>query len=306
MKLNRFAKFAWGILIYNLWVILWGAYVRATGSGAGCGRHWPTCNGEVIPVEPRIQTLIEFSHRSSSGLALVTILVLLFWAFKAYPKGHPVRLGAALSTLFMLTEAGLGAGLVLFELVAEDTSMARVYSMALHLINTFILLSSITLTCFWASGGPFFTLKGQGKQGAKIYLGLAFVILIGVTGAVTALGDTLFPPQQLGAGFMADGEGGVYFLKRLRIFHPILATSLGLYFVYLGLFFRANRYSVQTRQMGALLAIIYGVQVAVGALNIYLHVPAWSQLIHLLGADLLWITLVLLGANAFTRDPEGD
>ena len=118
MKLNRFAKFAWGILIYNLWVILWGAYVRATGSGAGCGRHWPTCNGEVIPVEPRIQTLIEFSHRSSSGLALVTILVLLFWAFKAYPKGHPVRLGAALSTLFMLTEAGFGAGLVLFGLVA--------------------------------------------------------------------------------------------------------------------------------------------------------------------------------------------
>ncbi|MEZ4640810.1 MAG: COX15/CtaA family protein [Caldilineaceae bacterium] len=55
MKLNALAKYSWGVLFYNLLVIMWGAYVRATGSGAGCGRHWPVCNGEVIPAPNRLK-----------------------------------------------------------------------------------------------------------------------------------------------------------------------------------------------------------------------------------------------------------
>src|SRR5574337_582113 len=114
MQLSRFAKFAWGVLAYNVGVILWGAYVRATGSGAGCGGHWPTCNGQAIPMAPSVTTLIEYSHRLSSGLALILVAAMLAWAFRAYPKKHPARLGAVLSAIFIVTEALVGAGLVLF------------------------------------------------------------------------------------------------------------------------------------------------------------------------------------------------
>ncbi|MFN8454080.1 MAG: COX15/CtaA family protein [Anaerolineae bacterium] len=74
VKLDRFAKYVWTVLAYNLAVILWGAFVRASGSGAGCGSHWPLCNGEVIPRTPQMETLVEFTHRLTSGLALLLVI----------------------------------------------------------------------------------------------------------------------------------------------------------------------------------------------------------------------------------------
>ena len=147
------ARFAWALLGYEILVVAWGAYVRATGSGAGCGRHWPTCNGEILPRAPRIETLIEMSHRLSSGGALIGTLVLFVWAVRVYPRGHRVRRGAGVTTLLMVAEALIGAALVLFELVAHDASMKRALSISLHLINTFLLLASTATTAWWASGG---------------------------------------------------------------------------------------------------------------------------------------------------------
>ena len=120
MKLCRFAKYAWAVLAYNVGVVLWGADVRATGSGAGCGNHWPLCGNVVIPQSPALATMIEFSHRVTSGLTLVFVAGLLLWAWRAYPKGHAVRLGAGLAVGFTITEALVGAGLVLFQLVAQN------------------------------------------------------------------------------------------------------------------------------------------------------------------------------------------
>ena len=124
-KNQRFTVYAWAVLAYNLIVIMWGAFVRATGSGAGCGSHWPLCNGVVIPRAPTTETMIEFSHRISSGLALVSVVVLLIWAYRSYPSGGSVRRGAAWSMFFMVLEALVGAGLVLFEYVAANVSVAR-------------------------------------------------------------------------------------------------------------------------------------------------------------------------------------
>ncbi|MGH8637336.1 MAG: COX15/CtaA family protein, partial [Burkholderiales bacterium] len=95
------ARFAWSVLLYTVGVIAWGAYVRATGSGAGCGAHWPLCNGVVLPRSPTIATIIELSHRVTSGIALVAVLALLVWVFRACRPGHPARTGAVLSTCFM-------------------------------------------------------------------------------------------------------------------------------------------------------------------------------------------------------------
>src|SRR5271165_3717882 len=151
--MTRFARFAWSLLAFDVAVVAWGVYVRATGSGAGCGRHWPLCNGEVVPRAPRVQTIVELSHRLSSGAAMLLTAVLLGWALLAYPRGHVVRRGAAVSMALMLAEALIGAGLVLFELVAHDASMKRALSVCLHLTNTLLLLASTALTAWWASGG---------------------------------------------------------------------------------------------------------------------------------------------------------
>src|SRR5918999_5260767 len=145
----RLQRFAWFVLGYNVAVILWGAYVRATGSGAGCGSHWPLCNGEVLPRAPSVATLIEFSHRLTSGLALIAVVILLVWTRRATAPGHPARRGATWSLFFMLTEAAVGAGLVLFQLVADNASMARAMFMAVYLPNKFILLGCLGLPAWW-------------------------------------------------------------------------------------------------------------------------------------------------------------
>ncbi|HEX9372950.1 MAG TPA: COX15/CtaA family protein [Roseiflexaceae bacterium] len=302
MKLSRFATFAWGVLAYNLAVILWGAYVRASGSGAGCGSHWPLCGGEVVPRAPRIETLIEFSHRLSSGLALVLAIVMLVWAWRAFPRGHRLRLGAGLAMLFIITEALVGAGLVLFGLTDKNDSAARAISLAVHLLNTFLLLAALTLTAWWASGGRPVRLRGQGALVAVFVVGLLGAMVVGATGAVTALGDTLFPAGSLAEGLRQDFSPAAHFLLQLRIIHPILAVIVGAYAIFAGAFGASRRPGPATRWLARALVAIFLAQIAVGVANVALLAPVSMQLIHLLMADAVWITLVLAATAALT-DP---
>ncbi len=297
--MSRFAKYAWGVLGFNLLVILWGAYVRATGSGAGCGSHWPLCNGEVIPLAPQIATQIEFAHRLSSGLAFLLVLGLAVWAFARLPKGHPARLGAGLALLFIITEALVGAGLVLFEWVAQDQSTGRVISMAVHLINTFLLLASLTATAWWASGGEPIHFKGHGV--GKLIFGLAFsfLILVGVAGAVTALGDTLFPSATLQAGLAQDFSPTAHFLVRLRVWHPLIAVLVGLYITFISGLLALFRVNPLIQRLCAALFGLFVAQLLAGLINLLLLAPVWMQIIHLLLADLVWITLTLLALANF-------
>ena len=147
---HGFARYAWGVLVYSVGVVLWGAYVRATGSGAGCGAHWPLCNGEIIPQSPSIARMVEFSHRVTSGLTLLLVIGLVVWAWRTYPRGHRVRMGAGLSLALTISEALVGAGLVLFELVAQNSSVERAISVSIHLVNTFLLLAALAVTAYWA------------------------------------------------------------------------------------------------------------------------------------------------------------
>src|SRR6266481_5513389 len=149
-RLPRYATYAWGVLAFNLFVILWGAYVRASASGAGCGSHWPLCNGEVVPRAPRLETIIEFTHRVTSGLALFAVVGLVIWSAVSYPRGHRARRMAIVSLIFILTEALLGAGLVLFQLVAQDASVGRAFYLSLHLVNTLFLLGALALTAWYS------------------------------------------------------------------------------------------------------------------------------------------------------------
>jgi heme A synthase len=302
---TKLARFAWGVLALNILVILWGAYVRATGSGAGCGAHWPLCNGEVIPQSPTATMLIEFSHRLSSGLALVAVLGLFVWVRRAFGPGSPARRAAAASLVFILTEALLGAGLVLFRLVAQNESLARAMMMPLHLVNTLLLLLCLTLTAHWVSGGAPIRLTNRARA---LGTGIAMLVLlvgVGKTGAIAALGDTLYPSTSLAEGLNADLSGTSSLLLRLRILHPALAVATAAV-ILIGL----GALTIAPGDSGGRMArqAVYGLvvaQVLFGFANLWLLAPVWMQIVHLLLADLLWIVLVLVIVSALARRTSG-
>jgi len=291
---RRFARFAWGVLAYNVAVILWGALVRATGSGAGCGGHWPLCNGDVLPDVSKIGTVIELTHRIMSGVALVLVAAMFVWARKTFVPGHPARRWATWSLVFILTEALLGASLVLLGHVARNESVGRVYSLGLHLINTFLLLASLALAAHFATRPA---ARKIGKFSLTLSGPLIALVLVAIAGAITALGDTLFPAHSLAEGVRSDFSSTASFLIRLRIIHPILALAAGVVIALIAIpEFKARR----TPLAGWLLGL-FALQIAAGAASILLQAPLPLQLLHLLIADALWITLVLFTAEAAVR-----
>ena len=296
--MTRFTRYAWLTLAYNVLVVLWGAIVRATGSGAGCGSHWPFCNGEMIPRSPRIETVIEFSHRLTSGVALLLVVGLVVGAFRLLPKGHAGRTAAVWSMIFMVGEAAVGAALVLFRLVADNPSMARAMFMATHLVNTFLLLAALTLTAHFVSGGSRFRLLGRGWWSGGFTLGSLGLLVSGVSGATAALGDTLFPSQTLAQALQQDLSPTAHLLIRLRIFHPAIAIASGLLALVLAMRLLKMTLGPETRRFAGWTAGLVFAQVLAGTVNVLLLAPVWLQIVHLLLADLLWIAFVLLGASA--------
>ena len=202
-------RFAWAVLAYFIAVILWGGLVRATGSGAGCGDHWPLCNGTVMQHSPRMDTMIEFTHRVTSGISFFSAVGLLVWTFAGTVRGHLARSASVAAVAFTLIEAVLGALLVKLGLTAQSQSPLRAPYLALHLANTLLLLAALTLTAHFLS-------RRQGYTRAQFALvapagglvGVVVVLIVGVTGSLAALGDTLFPGEVdrrgAGAGFLGN------------------------------------------------------------------------------------------------------
>ncbi|HEV3329557.1 MAG TPA: COX15/CtaA family protein [Bryobacteraceae bacterium] len=292
--LRNFARYAASVLAYNVVVVLWGAFVRATGSGAGCGNHWPLCNGVAVPQAPALTTIIEFTHRAMSGIDVVLVGILLVWAWRVFPRGHLVRLGGVLSAIFLTTEALIGAALVKLEHVAHNASAGRAYSLSAHLINTLTLLACLTLTLWWAAGGGSLRLRQRATWLAAP--GIVLAVLVGISGAIAALGDTLFPASSLAAGFRQDFDPASSIFLRLRLLHPLLALITGGWLIFYAevTAFRLPSSKKYARKIES----IVGLQILAGASNLLLLAPVWMQMVHLLLADLVWISLVLLVAVA--------
>lgn len=300
----RFAAYAWATLAFTVLVILLGAYVRASGSGAGCGAHWPLCNGVVLPRDPTVQTLIELSHRLTSGVALLLVIGLLVGAWRTSPPRHRVRAAAVAAAAFMATEAAIGAGLVLLQYVAGDTRVARGWWVAGHLVNTFLLVAAMTLAAWWASGGPPPRLRGRGGMVALLGTALLGVLLLSTSGAVTALGDTLFPVSTLEEGKVMTFSDSAHLFVRLRIYHPLLAFLVGAVVAVAAVAATRHHSSVATRRLATAGIALWIAQLLLGALNVYLLAPISLQILHLLLSDLIWIALVLLAAAALADEQD--
>lgn len=293
MKDARFTRYAVFALLYNVVVVLLGAVVRATESGAGCGANWPACRGALIPSDGTVETAIEFAHRATSGIALVVVAVLAVWAVRTRPRGDAARLMALISGVLIFNEALLGAALVLFEWVADDESIGRVVSTVAHLANTFLLLGSLALTAWFADGRPSPRRPFGAAPWRAARIGAIALLVVGAAGAITALGDTLFPPTSVGAGLL-DDLGGT-FIVRLRWIHPILAIATA---AYIWWFARAND---PDGVPGRWLESAVYTQVIVGVVNIALLAPIWLQVVHLLIADVLWISFVLVATQSLVE-----
>jgi cytochrome c oxidase assembly protein subunit 15 len=288
-------RFAWWLLAYNVPVILWGAVVRATRSGDGCGDHWPLCNGVVLQSNPRLATLIELAHRLSSGLTLPLVLLLVFWTFRSTVSGHLARIASIAALVFTFNEGLLGALLVVLRLTADNRSPARAVYLSLHLANTLLMLGALTLAAHFLSRREAFTRRTVGfTQLPLAVTGITATLLLGVTGTLAALSDTLFPATSLSAAFAQDFSASGGWLLRLRILHPLTAVIAGLFICWLLL--RSTKRPSE-RKLALLVLGLLLLQVALGLADVTLLAPVWMQILHLLGADLLWIALVVLAAR---------
>ena len=301
--LKPVARFAWLVLVYNIAVILWGAYVRATGSGAGCGSHWPLCNGEILPTSARTQTLIEFTHRVMSGLSLVLVSILLIWCWRRTAKGDWPRYAALSAAVLLLNEALLGAALVVFEHVGLDHSASRAVFLGLHFGNTLLLVAALTLTAKWlANGNQRLIVTGARYERIVIAFGLLFVMATGMTGSLAALGDAIFPSTTLKASIAQDFSASTHLLLRLRLIHPVVAAIAFFYTLWMVQKLSKNR----EESSGTLpfLSTTLLAQIALGVLNVLLLAPVWLQVAHLFVAEVFWILLVIASSSALLEPAD--
>jgi protoheme IX farnesyltransferase len=302
VKLTKFAKYAWFVLAYNIVVILWGVFLRASKSGDGCGQHWLTCHGEIIPSALEMKTVIEFSHRITSGLAFIAVLILVIWAFRAFSKGSILRKTSLISFIFIITEALVGAGLVLTGNTAETLTAARPFWMIGHLTNTFILLAFLSLTAWFASGGKPFNFKAEPKVLILLMLAITGIFFVGMTGSVAALSNMLFPSQSLAEGLQQDFSSTSHILLRLRIFHPISSIAVGVFLIFLAGWLRKQEQNdLWINRWSNALSLLVLLQIAFGAVTLLTGAPIIMQLIHLFLADAVWISFILLSATFLAK-----
>lgn len=302
---RTFAAFALGVLIFTVVSILYGAFVRVSFSGDGCGTSWPLCDGTVLPVGARIQTYIELAHRYSTSLLGFVAIGLYLFARRLFPKGDAVRKAAGWGLVFTITAGIIGMLLVLFSWVTTDKSAQRVVAMPLHLINTFGLIAACTLTVHFARGGQRVRL-GSGPVSSAIKWAAGAFVAIGMTGAISALGKTAYAKELSVAGTLLErlnmhvGDKAAPILKG-GVLHPFIATAAGLVILFAVKLAMDRRDDPRVQMWGKWTIGLYVVQMAFGIFNLVLSAPAWMQIGHLGFALANWITFVMLAAYALPR-----
>ena len=285
MKVESYAKAG---LLLSIASILAGAFVRATGSGDGCGATWPTCKGKIIPALSDTSELIEFSHRSVSGVLLVVTLI-IFAKTRKFQKESLVRRVTNYLTFFVIFEALIGAVIVIFEWVGLNSSLPRIIAVPIHLVNTFGLLGSYAIL---------YKILQDDLQNIKNMFNKNFLLisslflLSGATGSITALADVLFPSASFVEGFLADFDRTSEVLTRLRILHPIISSTLSIVlYVYATGIRKKYNVSVKPLQILILIAVFLGV------INVLSNIVLPLSILHLAIADFLWISYIYVSID---------
>ena len=269
--------------LYSILIIIWGAWVRISKSGDGCGTSWPLCNDTIIPDTGNIHTLIELTHRLSTGVYGVLVILLVIWTFKLFPITHAVRKIALFVLSLTILEALIGAKLVLFGLVGENTGIYRIIVMSLHQVTSVLLTGSIAKAYYVT------TLAPENKINSPYLISILKImfLLIIATGGVAALSNTVFPSSSILEGLMTDLNPTSHILLKLRIIHPVLALLLTftMIFILLRLYKDDPKYVVRLST-----CIIVGV--TIGIITLVTLSPVYMKLIHLTVAHIIWSVMV--------------
>jgi len=295
---RAFVRYAWFLLAYTVATVVWGVFLRATGSGDGCGAHWPLCDGVLIPASGSpLKAYIESIHRMMSETLGLLVLAQAVWAFRSLGRKSATFRATLWSLLFAGSEGWLGAKLVLLRYVAYSQSPERVFWFAGHSVNTFCLIGFIAVTAWLASGNRL-KMRDQGPMLFMAIFALAITLVLCVTGSISALGDTLYPPANHLEVMQKALLPTANTVMKARPAHPYTAAVVAMLLSLVAGLFMHLRPSSQTRRFALFVWAALGLQMAIGLLNVGLLAPIWMQLVHLLCADLLWISLVLLCASA--------
>ena len=285
MKLISYTKLG---IVLSILSILAGAFVRATGSGDGCGSTWPTCKGKIIPQLSDPSEVIEFSHRSISGILLIVTLI-IFIKSRNMSKGTIVRTTVNLLTFFVVFEAAIGAVIVLYEWVGLNSSLPRIIAVPIHLVNTFGLLACYAVL-YKVLLNNFKNIK---QLWDRRFVFVAFLFLLsGASGSITALADVLFPSASFYEGLMEDFDRTSELLTRLRILHPIVATGLSV-----ALIIESRKIQKDYKIDVKFLQLLVIVAVTLGVLNVLSNIVLLLSIFHLAIADLLWITYIYVSMD---------
>ena len=293
---SSFANFAWFSLFYNVLVIAWGVFLRSMGFGDGCGSNWPLCTGAKSPEKGSLATIIEFSHRASTGLVGILAIVTVVWAIRAFPKGHPSKKFAGGFMFFTVLEAWIGRYLVIHGLVTGNDTVQRAIWMGVHVLSTFMLLGCIAGAALSASKIRPMHLKSQGAVGWLLTFGFIGTMILGVSGAISAFGHQVRPDVQ---GLTEMLRPAAFWANKLAVAHPVGSASIGLYLLLMCSLVQHLRPDPFVKQASKLVMAVLFVQLMVGALNIFFKAPVVLQMIHLVLADLNWVSVVVLAVAAF-------
>lgn len=288
----KLTRWSWALLWLTVGVIVGGSLVRATGSGDGCGESWPRCEGSLFPLGGGTETTIEFAHRLATVLLAIALVALLIAARRSGDIGRRVQRGLKWAGVFFMGEVIIGAVLVLAGWVDQDASIGRTIVVPLHLVNTFLLLGAVVLVVHAAQGGAWPRLDMTRRSNRLGLVVLGAILLVGATGGLNALADSLFPADSLLEGIRAEFGATAPFLVRVRTVHPVVAIAGGITVLML---LRSPSFdgSGRVRKLADAAAILVGVEAVVGILNVALLTPVEVQLVHLLIADALWIVAAL-------------
>lgn len=304
-------RLAWVSLALGFGHIVFGAIVRITGSGLGCGDHWPKCHGDWFPPLERTDLIIEVSHRyfaATLSLAIVALLIVT-WLRRREPGvsgANGVLRPVALSALLVISAALFGAVVVKLELTNKMVIVT-------HLTIAMMLLGALLVAIVRAGGPPRLPEYAQfadgtssferspyrsiapwiasrtSARGALIAAGLAFAAL--VFGALTA--------HIPGANAACQGfplcRGGLLPTapaQHIQFVHRLIAFAL--FFHLIGLTITTGRRGEKRLAAFAKITVaLCLLQIVVAAAMVELQLPPVWRSMHEAVGTLLWIAIFL-------------
>lgn len=291
----KFVSFAWFVLIYNLAAVAWGVFVRASKSGDGGGTSWPLLDLSHQPMNGPISRLIEGSHRASTALCGVFAIILLVMAYRNFAKGHQARMFATVVFGLTCLEGLVGWALVRFGLVTLNDSVLRVSIMSFHVVSTFILVSAIALCAMSGMGAGRIQLRGQSAIGWMLGLGVLGLVSLGVSGAISALAHTLMPVKNV---LVEAAKPDAFWMLKLQPLHPYLSLAVGTFFCILAGMLCHLRPSDAVRRASLVMLVAFAFQTMLGLVSIKLAAPIWTQMLHLVAGDVLFVSFVVAAGFA--------